>query len=376
MYGRRHDKGVVIIPPATDDDSGFVDFDVHGQAGVRVARKDVALQEVRSLLGPFETTGVARVDLAVGGEPVGLFRPSHVEDTFRCTDSAVEIPRLGLEIHFGAEVRVNARQTFLPALVPVLDSVLLDHDTVMVHAAAISYRGRGVALPTWGGVGKAATVAKLLTLPRISYMGDDWAFLAKDGRLIGDAKPLTVRSYQRAIYPHLFPETAGPTTGSKLPKTVTELAGAMRPILIRHPQLLQLARRRSNHEAVAVTPRQAFPQAPIASSAPLATTVFLERYDGEEPVLEFRDPAWMATRLVSSFHTKLDRDSRDVVMALSASGLLPLDRYYARKAAILRAGLGDTPCFSLRVPQWMAPDYAATIIVEHLQLVFQSIGIT
>jgi hypothetical protein len=268
-----------------------------------------------------------------------------------------------------------ARQALLPALVPLLDAVLVEREAALVHAATVSYRGRGIALPTWGGVGKAATVAKLLSLPRVSYMGDDWAFLTGDGQLIGDAKPLSVRPYQRAMYPHLFAEPAGPTVGSKLPKVVTELAGALRPILLRHPQLVQLARRTASHESVAVTPREAFPQAPIASSAPLATTVFLERFGGEAPVLEVKDAGWMATRLVGSVQTKLSSDSRDVITALGASGLMPLERFYARKAATLRAGLGETPCFSLRIPQWMAPDYAATIVVEQLELVFRSIGI-
>jgi hypothetical protein len=374
MYGRRLGKGVVIIPPMADEE-GYVDFDVQGRAGVRVTRGASVLDEVRTLLGPFETTSIARVDLAVGSEPTGLLRPSLAENGFGCTDTAIEIPRLGLEIHFGDEVRVMARQASLPALLPLLDAVLLDNDTVMIHAATVSYRGRGIALPTWGGVGKAGLVAKLLSLPRVSYLGDDWAFLTRDGRLIGDARPLSIRPYQRAIYPHLFPEPAGPAAGSKLPKTVTDLAGAMRPILLKHPHLIQFARRWSSHEVVAVTPRQAFPEVPIASSAPLATTVFLERFGGESPVLEVRDAAWMATRLVGAFQSKLPNESREIITALGASGLLPLDRFYARKAAAVRAGLGDSPCFSLRVPQWMAPDYAATIVVEHLELVFRSIGI-
>lgn len=375
MYGRRFGKSVVVIPPMADEEEGYVDFDVQGRAGVRVTRGASVLDEVRTLLGPFETNSISRVDLAVGSEATGLLGPSLEEDRIGGTEAVIEIPRLGLDIHFGDEIRVRARQASLPALLPLLDAVLLGHDTVMIHAATVSYRGRGIALPTWGGVGKAGAVAKLLSLPRVSYMGDDWAFLTRDGRLIGDAKPLSIRPYQRAIYPHLFPEPAGPAIGSKLPRTVTDLAGAMRPILLKHPQLIQFARRLSSHEVVAVTPRQAFPEAPIASSAPLATTVFLERYSGESPVLEVRDAAWMATRLVGAFQAKLPHDSRHVITALGASGLLPLDRFYGRKAATVRAGLGDSPCFSLRVPQWMAPDYAATIVVEHLELVFRSIGI-
>jgi hypothetical protein len=124
-----------------------------------------------------------------------------------------------------------------------------------------------------------------------------------------------------------------------------------------------------------VTPRQAFPEAPIATAAPLATSVFVERFDGEQAILEAKDNAWMVARIIGNFHAELPGHSRDLITALAATGLVPMERFYAQKAAVLTRALAEKPCFSLRVPAWMPADVASDVIVENLREVFRASGI-
>jgi hypothetical protein len=362
-------------PAHAAPDDKFVDFDIHGRIGIRVERSAPTVSVLREMLEPFETTrGLARIDMTVSARHLGTTSPSHAEHSYRYTESTLLINGMDVEIHFGDSVRLSGTREMITTLIPVLDAIGVQHDLGMIHAAMVSYHGHGIAMPAWGGVGKTSTCAKLLRLPDVGFMGDDWGFISGAGELLGYWKPMFIKPHHKPIYPHLFEGTRKPLIPSELSKPLSQLATLVHPVITKHPRLAGFTRRWSP-EHMMVTPRQAFPHAAMASVAPLATSVFVERFEGHEAILEVKDPAWMVSRIIGNFHSELPGHSRDVITALGATGLVPLERFYGEKQAILTRALGDLPCFWLRVPVTMPADVASDVIVEQLHGIFRTIGI-
>ena len=124
-----------------------------------------------------------------------------------------------------------------------------------------------------------------------------------------------------------------------------------------------------------VTPQTAFPHATVSTAAPLAISVFVERHEGAEPVMLERDRSWMVSRLVGNFHAEIAPHSQAVITALGATGLVPIERYFAEKAAVLERALAGKPSFLLQVPQAYSPDQASDVIVAHLQEALARAGV-
>jgi hypothetical protein len=124
-----------------------------------------------------------------------------------------------------------------------------------------------------------------------------------------------------------------------------------------------------------VRPETAFPKARFSNGAPLALNIFVERFGGSDVRIKEKDREWMVSRLIGNFHAEITPHSQQVVTALAASGLVPVEQYFNEKADVIRTGLGETPCYLLQVPQAFSPDQASDAIVEQLEIVMKRIGL-
>jgi hypothetical protein len=344
----------------------WVEFNIHDRAAMRVAEDASTASILRDMFAPFRTQGLERHDLTITDEFEPIVDASHAEHEYRYTNSSLYLSGMKVQLVVGdGEYRLHGTRELLTAALPLLDKVLVSRDVAMIHAATFDYRGYGVAMPAWGGVGKTSTVAKLLRIPGVGFMGDDWAFMAGDGRLLGYAKPMFIKPHHRAIYPHLFARRRKPLVPSTLSKPIAQLTTLVHPLVTQYPRVAALSRRWSP-EHMMVTPQLALPNATISTAAPLAAAVFVERYDGSDASLEEKDTAWMVSRLIGNFHDELPRHSRDLITALAATGMMPAERFFAEKAAVLARSLNGKPAFLLRVPAAFSADRASDVIVERL----------
>lgn len=344
----------------------WIEFNIHDRAAMRVAEDASSASILRDLFAPFNTQGLERHDLTITDELELLTDASHADHDYRYTERSLYLATLKVQVIIGGdEYRLHGTRELLTSVLPLLDNILVGRDVAMIHAATFDYRGHGIAMPAWGGVGKTSTIAKLLRLDGVAFMGDDWAFMAGDGRLLGYAKPMFIKPHHRPIYPHLFHRRRKPLVPSALSKPVAELTTLVHPLVTQYPRLAAFTRRWSP-EHMTVSPQVALPNAAMSTAAPLAAAVFVERYDGSGASLEQKTSGWMVSRLIGNFHAELPRHSRDVITALAATGLMPAERFFAEKAAVLTRALNDKPAFLLRVPAAFSADQASDVIVERL----------
>jgi hypothetical protein len=348
------------------DERSWLNFDVHKLAGIRVRSDAPTARQLRTMLACFATTDQVPDDIVVTPSHEPMAEAGWVEQEFGYTEQALLFPEERVQIVREPNAwHIHGPGELLTTLVPVLDRCMTERGAAMIHAATISYRGRGIALPAAGGTGKTSTMGKLMKQPEFGFMGDDWAFVTGDGAMLGFEKPMFIKPHHRPIYPHLFSGARKPLVPKAISRPVGRLTTVVHPTIIKYPHLADVVRRWSPEHRM-VAPRMALPGATFTPTAPLAAAIYIERYDGAVTRLLERSQAWMVDRMIGNFHIEMASFSQHVVAAMGASNLISGSRHFSEKAELLADALQDLPCMVLRVPRVYSADTASDDIVAVL----------
>lgn len=350
-------------------------FDIHGKVRMRVEPNTPTGPQLATMFEPFLTDELDEWNLEVAADHHPLPDASHGEDDYRYTDDGLLLMKQSVQVmRDEGKFRVSGTREMLTSVVPLIDWLMAEHGAGMFHAATFDYKGHGIAMPAWGGVGKTSTIAKLAARPGVSFMGDDWAFLSESADILGFAKPMYIKPHHRPIYPHLFEEKRKPIIPSSLSQQVSSLTTIVHPFVTKYPRLSSLARRWSP-EYIMVRPDQAIPGMSVATTSPLAVSVFVERFDGDRVELIETDTSWMTSRLVGNFYAELSHPSRELMTGMTAVGLAPMETLLERKRRIFEAALKNIPCSVLKVPAAWSADAASDAIVSSLFDVIDRAGV-
>jgi hypothetical protein len=348
--------------------SRWVEFNIHNRVTMRVAEDAPTLSLLMDMFECFLTKEkLDHHDLTITGKVVSMPGAAYGGTDYRYTPTSLYLNAMKVQVVRTEDgfVLHGTRELLITAL-PLIDRLMVERNAAMIHAATVQYRGHGICLPMWGGVGKTSTMAKLVKLNGVAFMGDDWAFLSEDAQLLGFAKPMFIKPYHRPIYPHLFKTKRKPLVPYRFSEPLARFSTLVHPVVTEYPRLARISRRWSP-EHMMVQPRTAFPQAQFSTRAPLAMAIFVERYDGTSAVLEEKDTPWMVARLVGNFHAEITHHSQEVITALGAIALVPIERMFGDKAALIARALEGKPLFLLQIPKAWSADQASDAITAQLQ---------
>src|SRR4051794_10087635 len=307
-------------------------FDVHGRLGVRVSVCSPGAAQLRTMLACFLTDEPVPADIVVTAPLEPLPEAGNLDDELSYCENGVTFHDRGVQVlGEGPQYRIHGPGELLTAIVPILDRAMVERDVAMFHAATVSFKGFGIALPAGGGTGKTSTIAKLMRRKGFGFMGDDWAFLSSGGLQLGFAKPMFIKPHHRPIYPHLFEGARKPLVPRSLSRPIGRLTTVVHPGVVRYPRLADALRRWSPEHRM-VSPSRALPGCEIVDSAPLAMAVFIERYEGARTRLLERTTSWMVDRMVGNFHIEMADFSQHLVAAWGAASVLPQRRFFGEKA--------------------------------------------
>jgi hypothetical protein len=361
--------------------SNWYFFNLHNLVGMRVARNASTAALFLDMFKPFLVDDLAHADLTISDEHESLehgsFGECHGETEFFYNERGLHLETPDVQVFVDEDgYRLYGDMELLVMALPLIDRLMVAKGAAMIHALTVEYNGVGLNMPAWGGTGKTSTMAKLLNRQGFAFMGDDWAFLSEQGDLLGYAKPMFIKPYHKSIYPHLFNDVHKPLVPNSLSKPIHSITTRVHPFVIRFPKVARIVRRWSP-EHMMVTPQEAFPAARFSTSAPLAASLFVERFQSasDEPVFMEMSKKWMISRLIGNFNAELPKQSRVVMTTLGAAGLVPVEQAFAEKAAVLDKALEGKPNFLLRVPKHLTPDQASDIIVEKIESVLVTAGV-
>ena len=146
-------------------------FDVHGIVGIDVEAGTPGEPQLRDMLAPFLGESGAPRRITIGAKITPISSQSHAEDAYRFTGESLYIPADRVQIIETKDgYRIEGAGELLTSVIPLLDRLCVEEDAAMIHAAVVDFRGSGVLLPAWGGVGKTSTVAKLVAMPDVRFM--------------------------------------------------------------------------------------------------------------------------------------------------------------------------------------------------------------
>ena len=332
------------------DASTEASFDVHGLVGIDVDSGTPGGPELRHVLSPFPVGSRAPLRLRFSGAMTPVPEQSHGNGRSRYTENALYLPACRLQVIANRHgYVVQGRGELLAPFLPLLDSLCISANVAMIHAVAVDFRGSGVVLPASDPAVASAAVERLAAEPDARFMADCWAFLDADGMLLGYPRPMASTIHEGIRLPGVLNRLPRPSGSDWLSKPAARLVASAQPLLERHTAPEAFTRLWHSPSRTR-SPAHIFDAGRVSTAALARLAIFLEAFDGDDARLEPRSAEWMTTRVVGGFHAQLPAASRRLIEALGATGLVPLEDHFGRKAAIVKEALSEVPCYLLRVP--------------------------
>ena len=198
----------------------------------------------------------------------------------------------------------------------ILEYCLLKNNATFIHSAGVAKDGQAFVFPSWGGVGKTASVAKLIRENNYKLLGDDLVILDKEGNVFAFPKKFVLYAYHKKLFEENMKDKKLIKGG--LSNLVSHLIPAIKSILRHFPFVMAWARRH-NPQSKRVTPYEIFGENSIEKKAKLEGFTWLERIEIEKTKNVEIDSYKLASRaLMITLHELYDTRFQEFVLALCA----------------------------------------------------------
>lgn len=270
-----------------------------------------------------------------------------------------------LEKNSDHELTLYVSQECNEWLVIALELMLLADNKTMIHAAAVEKDGEVLLMPSWGGVGKTATVCRFVRDHGWRLLGDDLVIIG-DGMVHPFLKPFVIYPYHRTLFPELFQSGENHTvknlTISKMmSKAIPGVKRALRPF----PRVLAYLRKH-NPQSMRVPPQRIFTSDQLSSGGKPVRTVWLERSTKETVVYSKLSPRELASKAATVSSVELFAEKLGAVYHMCGCGLLQYDDVIARMHAVILNTCETTSCSLLEIPEPIPVSEVGGIIYEQL----------
>ncbi len=198
----------------------------------------------------------------------------------------------------------------------ILEYALLENQATFIHSAGVIKDGNAYVFPSWGGVGKTASVAKLIREEGYQLLGDDLVILTSDGTIYAFPKKFVLYAYHRELFEDAMQNKKLVKGG--LSRFVSKLIPTAKSFLRHFPFLLSWARRH-NPQSKRVSPYEIFGEDKIATSGHIKKFTWLERIDIEKTKTVEIDAYKLASKsLMITIHELFDNRLQEFFIATCA----------------------------------------------------------
>lgn len=250
-------------------------------------------------------------------------------------------------------------------LVIVLQLALLNCNHSLIHAAALEKEGQVLLLPSWGGVGKTATVCRFIREHGWRLLGDDLVIIG-EGRVLPFLKPFVIYPYHRDLFPELFQNGENHTVknlavSNMMSRMIPGVKRALRPF----PRVLAYLRKH-NPQSMRVSPRKIFEEDQLSRGGEPFRIVWLERSMKEN--IRFRDisPEALASKAVTVSCVELFASKLESVYHMCGCGMLTFDDVFMRMRQVILDTTENVPCGLLEIPTAISITEVGEVIYKQL----------
>lgn len=250
-------------------------------------------------------------------------------------------------------------------LVILLQLSLLAAGYTLLHAAALEKDRKTLLLPSWGGVGKTATVMRFVRDHGWKLLGDDLVIIGK-GRILPFLKPFVIYPYHKKLFPEIFESGENRTVKNlKLSSWMSRIIPGVKRALRPFPRLLAFLRKH-NPQSMRVAPKRIFSNDQLSCGGFPDKMVWLERSCAL--TVEYRRCALeeLASKAVSVTSVELFAAKLEAVYHMCGAGIISFDDVFFRMKSIIESVGKSCECSILLIPTAVSIESVGEIIYSNL----------
>ena len=234
-------------------------------------------------------------------------------------------------------------------LVIAMELSLLATNHTWIHAAALEKNGDVLLLPSWGGVGKTATVCRYVREYGWRLLGDDLVIIGERG-VLPFLKPFVIYPYHKDLFPELF--SNGNTTIVKnlaVSNMMSRAIPTVKRVLRLFPRVLAFLRKH-NPQSMRVLPHRIFTEEQLSKGGSPMKMVWLERSMGNDVCMKTITADMLASKAATVSSVELFAAKLENVYHMCGCGMLTYDDIFGKMYEIIRGMAKQTPCELLEIP--------------------------
>lgn len=247
-------------------------------------------------------------------------------------------------------------------LMIAIELILLAQGKTLVHAAAVEKDGNVILMPSWGGVGKTATVCCFVEKHNWKLLGDD--LIIVDGKsAIPFLKPFVIYPYHKKLFPQLFNQNKDAhivknlAISALMSKAIPTVKRLTRPF----PRLLAYLRKH-NPQSMRVSPRKIFREEQLSRGGKINQVVWLERCTDKEVKYIFSSVSEIASKACMVTSVELFADKLNSIFHMGGCGLFSYDETIGKMHNLIRDLIDGTDCNVFEIPTEITIDCVGDVI--------------
>lgn len=250
----------------------------------------------------------------------------------------------------------------------MLEMTMLKAGVTFAHCAALEKDGKAVFMPARGGVGKTATVVKMVQDHGWRLLGDDMILLDMTTRSVFPfQKKFVIYGYHKDLFPQLFKKGKGPVKNNVISHMMTRIIPATKKMLRHVPALLAYAREH-NPQQIRVYPKDIFRPEELSSGADrILRTIWLERIATGEVKYVSCEAEEIASRCAAITMSELTYGAmnlNDCLFTMCGSGMLCFEKIYNRIFEIVKICVEGTDPHILSIPKSVNINHVSDVVFE------------
>lgn len=255
-------------------------------------------------------------------------------------------------------VRVEKKKGYLRLLVTqecnewlviALQLSLLDCGYTLMHAAALEKERRVLLLPSWGGVGKTATVCRFVREYGWKLLGDDLVIVG-EGNVLPFLKPFVIYPYHKDLFPELFNTGENHTVKNlTVSNAMSRMIPGVKRMLRPFPRVLAYLRKH-NPQSMRVSPRRIFQEGQLSQGGVPCRLVWLERSMKQNACYTEITPEELVSKAVTVSSVELFASRLESVYHMCGCGMLAYDEVFGKMRQIMLDTAQMAPCELLEIP--------------------------
>lgn len=260
--------------------------------------------------------------------------------------------------------KITATQECNEWLIVCFQLLLLENGYSLIHAAGLEKNKKATLLPSWGRVGKTATVVRMTKEKGWKLLGDDLLIINSEGNVIPFLKPFVIYGYHEPLFPELFEGKKGIIRNHVISDTLRRFIPMIKKVLGTVPGILAYARKHNPH-SMRINPSEIFRNDQLSKGARVDQVTWLERLPSINENMSLNTEQ-IVSKIVSVTILEVFNDRINAVNIMCGSGLLDFNNLYTKMNNILFAAFEGLSASQLTISTSVPIENVGTEVMRYI----------